>query len=73
MKSGVGLAPLPAPLADLDDELMYLIGPMQELNYPVYLFTQPDLRRVPRINALFEYCVSKLGPILIGAETRKKI
>jgi hypothetical protein len=41
---GVGLAPLPAPLADVDDELMYLIGPMQELNYPVYLFTQPDLR-----------------------------
>jgi hypothetical protein len=44
VKSGVGLAPLPAPLADVDDELMYLIGPMQELNYPVYLFTQPDLR-----------------------------
>ena len=56
-----------------DDELMYLIGPMQELNYPVYLFTQPDLRRVLRISAFFEYCVSKLGPILIGAETRKKI
>ena len=52
---------------------MYLIGPMQELNYPVYLFTQPDLRRVLRISAFFEYCVSKLGPILIGAETRKKI
>jgi DNA-binding transcriptional LysR family regulator len=73
VKSGVGLAPLPAPLVELDDELMYLIGPMQELNYPVYLFTQPDLRRVPRISAFFEYSVSKLGPILIGAETRKKI
>ena len=60
MKSGVGLAPLPAPLADLDDELMYLIGPMQEPNYPVYLFA-----------VRFECCVSKLGPITIGADTRR--
>ena len=37
----------------LDDELMYLIGPMQELNYPVYLFTQPDLRRVPLHKCVF--------------------
>jgi hypothetical protein len=26
----------------LDDELMYLIGPMQELNYPVYLMVPPE-------------------------------
>jgi hypothetical protein len=50
-KSGVGLSPLAAPLADLDDELMSLIGPMQELNYSVYLFMQPDLRRVRRLSA----------------------
>lgn len=72
VKSGVGLAPLPAPLADLDDDLVRAIGPIPELDYPIYLFTHRDLRKIPRIAALFEYCLSELKPILIGVHPSKQ-
>jgi DNA-binding transcriptional LysR family regulator len=71
VKSGVGLAPLPAPLGDLDEDLLRVIGPIQELNYPTYLFTHRDVRKVPRIAAFFEYCLSELRPILTGVEPSK--
>ena len=72
VKSGVGLAPLPAPLADPDYELLRVLGPIPELNYPTYLLAHRDLRKIPRINAFFEFCVSELGPVLTGAETHKR-
>ena len=72
VKSGVGLAPLPAALADPDDELLRLLGPIQELNYPTYLLAHRDLRKIPRISAFFEFCVTELGPVLTGAEKRKR-
>ena len=72
VKSGVGLAPLPAPLGDLDEDLIRVIGPIQELNYPTYLLTHRDLRKVPRIAAFFEYCLSELRPIMTGVEPSKK-
>ena len=73
VKSGAGLAPLPAPLADLDQDLVRVIGPIPELDYPIYLFTHRDLRKIPRIAAFFEYCLSRLRPVLTGAESRKTI
>jgi len=73
VKSGVGLAPLPVPLADLDQDLVRVIGPIPELKYPTYLFTHRDLRKIPRIAAFFEYCLSELRPILTGIEPRKKL
>jgi DNA-binding transcriptional LysR family regulator len=72
VKSGVGLAPLPAPLADLDQDLVRVIGPVPELDYPTYLFTHRDLRKIPRIAALFDYCVSELRPVLMDVGSRKK-
>jgi DNA-binding transcriptional LysR family regulator len=68
VKSGAGLAPLPAPLADLDVELIRVLGPIQELNYPTYLLAHRDLRKIPRIAAFFEFCVCELRPVLTGAE-----
>ena len=72
MKSGAGLAPLPAPLADRDDELVCVLGPIPDFAYPVYLLTHRDLRKMPRISAFFDFCVRELRPILTGIDPRKK-
>jgi DNA-binding transcriptional LysR family regulator len=72
VKSGVGLAPLPAPLADLDQDIVQVIGPIPELNYPTYLVAHRDLRKIPRIAAFFDYCLNHLQPVLTGSEPRKK-
>jgi DNA-binding transcriptional LysR family regulator len=67
VKSGAGLAPLPAPVGDNDDELVCVIGPVAELSYPMYLLVHRDLRRVPRIAAFFDFCLRELRPVLTGA------
>jgi DNA-binding transcriptional LysR family regulator len=72
VRSGAGLAPLPAPLADTDEDLVRAIGPIPELDYPMYLFTHRDLRKIPRIAAFFEYCLRELPPVLTGVQPRKK-
>jgi DNA-binding transcriptional LysR family regulator len=66
VKSGAGLAPLPVPLADLDRDLVRVIGPIPELDYPIYLLTHRDLRKIPRIAAFFDFCLSQLRPVLTG-------
>jgi DNA-binding transcriptional LysR family regulator len=71
VKSGAGLAPLPSPLADLDDELLCVFGPLPELNYPLYLLTHRDLRKIPRISAFFDFCLSELRPVLTGSKRSK--
>jgi DNA-binding transcriptional LysR family regulator len=73
VKSGAGLAPLPAPLADLDQDLVRVLGPIPELDYPIYLLTHGDLRKIPRIASFFDYCISRLQPVLTGAQPRKTI
>jgi DNA-binding transcriptional LysR family regulator len=40
IKSGAGLAPLPAVYASADSELVNLIGPIPELDYPIFLLAQ---------------------------------
>ena len=64
VKSGACLAPLPAPLADMDDELRCVLGPI--MSYPMYLLTHRELRQVPRIKALFDFCVRELKPVVAG-------
>jgi DNA-binding transcriptional LysR family regulator len=72
VKSGAGLAPLPAPLADRDDELICVFGPIADFDYPIYLLTHRDLRKMPRINAFFDFCLNELRPVLAGIDGRKK-
>lgn len=67
LKSGAGLAPLPAPVGDNDDELECVLGPIPELSYPMYLLTHRDLRREPRVSAFFDFCLRELRPVLTGA------
>ena len=53
VKSGLGIGPLPTTIADPEDELVQLFPPIPELARDWYLLTHPDLRRQPRIAALF--------------------
>ena len=64
VKSGACLAPLPVPLAESDDGLLCVLGPIAELSYPMYLLTHRDLRKVPRIGAFFDFFSSRLRPVL---------
>jgi DNA-binding transcriptional LysR family regulator len=66
VKSGAGLAHLPAPVGDSDPELVCVLGPLQELSYPMYLLTHRDLRKAPRVSAFFDFCSKELGPVLTG-------
>ena len=67
VKSGACLGPLPAPLAQTDNELLSVLGPIPELSYPMYLLTHRDLRKVRRISAFFDFCATRLRPVLTRA------
>jgi DNA-binding transcriptional LysR family regulator len=71
VKSDGGLAPLPTPLADRDDDLLRVLGPIAELSSPMYLLTHRDLRKIPRISVFFDYCVLEFPPIIAGHGKRK--
>jgi DNA-binding transcriptional LysR family regulator len=71
IKSGAGIAPLPAVYAAADEELVCVLGLLQELNYPMFLLTHRDLRKVSRINAVFEFCLSELKSVLMRGEMKK--
>jgi DNA-binding transcriptional LysR family regulator len=64
VKSGACLGPLPSPLAEADHELICVLGSIADLSYPMYLLTHRDLRKVPRVAAFFEFCATRLRPIL---------
>jgi DNA-binding transcriptional LysR family regulator len=65
VKSGAGLAPLPTVYAASDADLVNLLGSLPELNYPMFLVTHKDIRRRPRVNAFFEFCLRELKPVLL--------
>jgi DNA-binding transcriptional LysR family regulator len=68
VKSGAGVAPLPAVYADQDADLVNLLGSLPELNYPMFLVTHKDIRKRPRVNAFFEFCLRELKPVLLRGE-----
>jgi DNA-binding transcriptional LysR family regulator len=65
VKSGAGLAPLPTVYAANDADLVNVLGSLPELNYPMYLVSHKDIRRRPRVNAFFEFCLRELKPVLL--------
>jgi DNA-binding transcriptional LysR family regulator len=71
IKSGAGIAPLPAVYAAEDKALVCVLGPVPELNYPLFLLARRDLRRTPPVRAVFEFCVRELRPVLTRGELRK--
>lgn len=69
VKSGVGLGPLPTPVADDQQDLVRVLGPVPELARSWRLLTHPDLRRVPRISVFFDFIIAEreaLKSILTG-------
>lgn len=69
VKSGVGIGPLPTPIADAEPDLVRVLGPIPELARSWRLLTHPDLRRTPRIAAFFDFVVAEreaLKSILTG-------
>jgi DNA-binding transcriptional LysR family regulator len=69
IKSGVGTGPLPIALGDAEPELIRVLGPIPELTRSWRLLTHPDIRRVPRIAAFFDFILEQretLKSILTG-------
>lgn len=69
VKSGAGLGPLPTAVGDAEPDLVRVLGPIPELARSWRLLTHPDIRRVPRIAAFFDYIVEQreaLKSILTG-------
>jgi DNA-binding transcriptional LysR family regulator len=68
VKSGIGIAPLPVPIAE-EQGLVRVLGPIPELTRAWRLLTHPDLRRTHRISAFFDFVVEHkeaFKPILTG-------
>ncbi len=68
-KSGIGLTALPTALGDAEPDLVRVLGPIPELTRIWRLLTTPELRRTPRVAALFDYLVDEidaLRPIITG-------
>lgn len=74
IRSGAGIAPLPAVYAQEYNDLVCLFEPTPEFSYPMYLFTHKALRSVPRIKMFYEFCVRELKPVLFtGAIPRASL
>ncbi len=69
MKSGIGIGALPTALGDAEPDLVRVLGPIAELTRSWRLLVHPDLRRVPRIAAFFDFVAEErqaLKSILTG-------
>jgi len=69
VKAGVGVAPLPTAIADAENELVRVLGPIPELARIWRVLTPPELRHTPRVAAFFDFIVEEietLRPILTG-------
>jgi DNA-binding transcriptional LysR family regulator len=69
VKSGVGVGPLPTAIADDQEELVRVLGPIPELARSWRLLTHPDLRRTQRVAAFFDFIIEEreaLKSILTG-------
>jgi DNA-binding transcriptional LysR family regulator len=68
-KAGIGLAPLPTALGDAEPDLLRVFGPVPELSRIWRVLTTPELRRTPRVAALFDFLIDEvdaLRPIITG-------
>lgn len=69
VKAGIGLGALPTALGDAEPDLVRVLGPIPELTRIWRVLTTPELRRTPRVSALFDFLVDEvdtLRPIITG-------
>jgi DNA-binding transcriptional LysR family regulator len=68
-RAGMALAALPVALGDAEPALERVLGPIPELTRMWRVLTTPELRRTPRVSALFDFLVDEidaLRPIITG-------
>lgn len=68
-KAGVGLAPLPIALGEAEEDLVRVLGPVDELTRAWRLLAHPDMRNTHRVSKFFNFVSaekSALKPILTG-------
>lgn len=68
-KAGLGLAPLPTAIADAEEDLVRVLGPIDDLTRIWRILTTRELRRQARVATFFDYVVSEidaLRPIITG-------
>lgn len=68
-KAGVGLAPLPVALGEAEEDLVRVLGPVDDLTRAWRLLTHPDMRNTHRVSKFFDFVSaekSALKPILTG-------
>jgi DNA-binding transcriptional LysR family regulator len=58
-KSGIGLAPLPTAIGDSEPDLIRVMGPVPEMSRSWRILATRQMRRTPKINALFDFITSE--------------
>jgi DNA-binding transcriptional LysR family regulator len=69
VKAGIGVGPLPLSIGDAEPDLVRVLEPVAELSRIWRLLTTRELRRTPRVSALFDFIVEEietLRPIITG-------
>jgi len=69
VKSGVGLAILPAYLGNAEDDIVQVLDAPPDLAQPLTMLVHPDLRHTPRVRAFFDFIAAEidtLRPLLSG-------
>jgi DNA-binding transcriptional LysR family regulator len=74
VKSGVGLAALPVPLAQHETDLVAVLGPLPELTHPFYLVMHRDMRQTPRVRAFFDFVTAEIKTfrLVLSGEAKRK-
>lgn len=72
-KAGIGLAPLPCGIADLEPDLVRVASLPDDFTLDLWLLTHEDLRRTARIRAFLDFLANALAgeaPLLEGRQPR---
>lgn len=72
-RSGIGLAALPTTIGDTDNELIRVLGPIQNLRTKFYLLMHEDMKDTPRVRTLFDYFVDHVQDVqqILSGERRE--
>ncbi|HEX7073389.1 MAG TPA: LysR substrate-binding domain-containing protein [Hyphomicrobiaceae bacterium] len=74
-KAGMGLAPLPCGIADLEPDLVRIAPLPDDFTLDLWLLTHEDLRRTARIRAFLDFLAAALAaeaPLLEGQKPRAR-
>jgi DNA-binding transcriptional LysR family regulator len=70
VKAGLGVAPIPAVLSDLDPDLVRCMVPEPKPVASLWLLTRPDLKDVPRIRAFIDFVTPYIHTLARDLDTK---